>query len=201
MKQKSIFISYASMDKDIASHVVSFLESRGQQCWIAPRNILPSADWAESIIDAVDASSGMVLLLSRHSNESPQVRREVERSVDRGIPIYPLVLEGIKLSKWMQYYISAHQWNDASDVSLNRRLEELYDAVKTTLESGEREQDLSSLSALLADDLASLSAMLDVSETESERLLQSEIREVSALHVTGKIWRLVVQVVTHLMSS
>lgn len=121
-----LFISYASEDKDVASHVVSLFEERGERCWIAPRDILSSADWAESIIDGIDSASGMVLLLSRHSNESPQVRREVERAVDKGVPIHPLLLERVRLSKWMQYYISAHQWSDASDVSLETRLEVLH---------------------------------------------------------------------------
>lgn len=50
MRPESPFISYSSEDKDLAYHILTFLESRGQRCWIAPRYILPSADWAESII-------------------------------------------------------------------------------------------------------------------------------------------------------
>ncbi len=187
MKPKSLFVSYASGDRDVASHVVSFFESRGQQCWIAPRDILPSADWAESIIDGIDSSSGMVLLLSRYSNESPQVRRELERAVDRGIPIYPLFLESIELSKWMQYYISAHQWNDASDVSLDTRLTELFRAVTASCSAGEPPPDFAALSSMVADDLASLSAELDASGGDSERLLPGERRKVTVLHIVAEI--------------
>lgn len=77
MKTKPLFISYSSEDRELAHYTLSFLESGEQRCWMAPRDIPPSADWAESIIDGIDSASGMVLLLSRHSNESPQVRREV----------------------------------------------------------------------------------------------------------------------------
>lgn len=187
MRPKSLFISYSSEDKDLAHHVLSFLESRGHKCWIAPRDILPAADWAESIIDAIDSSSGMVLLLSRHSNESPQVRREVERAVSRGITIYPLLVERIELSKWMQYYISAHHWHDASDVSLSRRLEELLDAIEASFDRHEKESDLASLSSLLADDLSSLSATLDMPEDRPERLLPGERRKVSVLYIAADL--------------
>ncbi len=176
----TLFVSYASQDKDVASHIVSFLEGRGERCWIAPRDILSSCDWAESIIDGIDSASGMVLLLSRHSNESPQVRREVERAVSRGIPIHPLLLEKVRLSKWMQYYISAHQWNDASDVSLDRRLAELYKAVRAEAES---ELDLNVISSRFADDLAGLEYELDNPGRDSERLQPGERRNVYALHI------------------
>ncbi len=174
----TLFVSYASQDKDVASHVVWFLEGRGERCWIAPRDIPSSSDWAESIIDGIDSASGMVLLLSRHSNESPQVRRELERAVSRGIPIHPLLLESVRLSKWMQYYISAHQWNDASDVSLDRKLEELHCAV-----SAESELDLEAISSQFADDLAGLKYELDNTGRDTERLQPGEKRNVYALHI------------------
>lgn len=187
MKPKPLFISYSSQDKDVADHVLSFFESRGLNCWIAPRNIPPAADWAESIIDGIDSASAMVLLLSRYSNESPQVRREVERAVNNGLIIYPLILENIELSKWMQYYISAHQWYDATDVSLNRRLAELISSIRSQQDEQETEPDLSDLPILLENDLATLSTALEVEDNEPERLLPDERRMVAVLNVTADL--------------
>ncbi len=187
MKTKPLFISHASEDGDLASHVLEFLESRALKCWMAPRDIRPSADWAESIIDAIDSASGMVLLVSRHSSGSPQVRRELERAVGRGLAIYPLFIEKFELSKWMQYYISPHQWHDASDVSMARKLEELLNAVRDAESEKNGISDLDSLSELLAQDLADLAAALDSSEAGSERLLPGERRKVAVLHVTAAL--------------
>ncbi len=181
-RTSTLFVSHASQDKDVASHVVSFLEGRGERCWIAPRDIPSSSDWAESIIDGIDSASSMVLLLSRHSNQSPQVRRELERAVSRGIPIHPLLLERVRLSKWMQYYISAHQWNDASDVSLDRRLAELYEALKT-----ESELDLDVISSQFADDLSGLEYELENLGRDTERLQPGERRNVYALHINAEM--------------
>ena len=64
-----VFISYASGDKAVADAVCSQLESVHRiRCWIAPRDITPGASWAESIIDALDASKIMVLIFSNSAN-------------------------------------------------------------------------------------------------------------------------------------
>ena len=183
-----IFISHSSRDSDTAKVILSFLESKNQSCWIAPRDIPPGADWAESIIDGIDSSEGMILILSEHSNKSPQVRRELERAVSKGITIYPLVMEKLELSKWMQYYISAHQWHDASQTSVSNALPELLKAIKSEQESIEVDADLSDFSALLEDDLDRLSSMLEESDEETVLLTPGERRKVAILHISTQLY-------------
>jgi len=180
----TVFISHSTKDKDIADAALSCLESNGLKCWIAPRDIVPGSDWAESLIDGIDYSSGLVLILSQHSNQSPQVRRELERAVSRGITIFPLVIEKLQPSKWMQYYISAHQWHDASDVPLNKALIDLVDAIKTDQDASETEPVFHDLSALLEDDLSKLSSMLEESDEEVILLTPGERRKAAVLHIT-----------------
>ena len=43
----------------------------------------------------------MVLVFSASANDSPQVMREVERAVSKGIPIIPLRIEDVPPSKSM----------------------------------------------------------------------------------------------------
>jgi hypothetical protein len=80
-----VFVSYSQSDHDAAHELVARVESTGIRCWIAPRDITPVADWAEEIVDAIAASRVMVLVFSASANNSPQVRREVERAVHRGV--------------------------------------------------------------------------------------------------------------------
>ena len=40
------------------------MEAKGVRCWMAPRDILPGADWGESIIDAINDAKAMVLVFS-----------------------------------------------------------------------------------------------------------------------------------------
>ena len=80
---REVFISYSQPDYDCAMELVARVESEGISCWIAPRDIAPSADWAAEIIDAISNSRVMILVFSASSNDSPQVRREVERAVHK----------------------------------------------------------------------------------------------------------------------
>ena len=125
-----IFISHSTQDKKIADKIIEYLESEEFTCWVAPRDISPGMDWAESIIDGIDSASLMILIVSNWSNKSPQVRREVERAVSKGVTIIPLITEKIELSKWMQYYVSAHQWIDASSVPVKDVFHTLEDSIQ-----------------------------------------------------------------------
>ncbi len=79
-KNKQVFITYSRNNVEQADAVCAHLESANIQCWIAPRDISPSKDWAEEIIDAINSVDVMVLIFSSYSNTSPQVRREIERA-------------------------------------------------------------------------------------------------------------------------
>jgi len=63
MKEK-IFISYSTANKDLTDKVCSEFESAGLVCWMAPRDIMPGADWAEAIIDAIDEAKTMVVVFT-----------------------------------------------------------------------------------------------------------------------------------------
>ena len=105
-----IFISYSSKDNVDAFKLCEYLESNGKNCFIAPRNIQPGREYGEEIIHGIDASDGMVLLLSENSNKSPHVLREIERAVSKKIPIYVHLLEQVELTKSMEYFLMSHQW-------------------------------------------------------------------------------------------
>ncbi len=57
-----VIISYSANDKPTADAVCAKLEERGIRCWIAPRDILPGADYAASIISGIDSAKIMVLI-------------------------------------------------------------------------------------------------------------------------------------------
>jgi hypothetical protein len=133
-----IFISYASKDKLIADAACAILESRGIRCWIAPRDILPGADWGESIVDALSHARVFVLVFSSHANASQQIRREVERAVNRGLAVIPLRIEDVAPTKSLEYFISTPHWLDAFSPPLERHLNYLADIIHHFLDGEER---------------------------------------------------------------
>lgn len=105
-----IFLSHSSKDAAIAEQICEQLEKNGIQCFIAPRNIRPGKEYAEEIINGIDESAAVVLLMSENANSSPHVLREVEHAVSGGTPILVYKIEDVALSKSMEYFLMTHQW-------------------------------------------------------------------------------------------
>jgi hypothetical protein len=128
-----VFISYSSKDKPTADATCAILESRGIRCWIAPRDILPSADWGEAIIDAIGGARVFVLVFSSNANASPQIKREVERAINRGIPVVPFRIENVVPTKSLEYFLSTPHWLDAFSPPLEQHLNYLATVVANIL--------------------------------------------------------------------
>ena len=88
-----LFISYSTQDKLTADAACATLEAAGVRCWIAPRDITPGIEWGAAIVAAISHCRAMLLIFSASANDSPQIRREVERAVSKGIPVIPLRIE------------------------------------------------------------------------------------------------------------
>ena len=128
-----VFISYSSQDKQIADAACATLESLGIRCWIAPRDILPGSEYGAAIIEAIHQSRVLVLVFSSHANQSPQIGREVERAVNRGIPVVPLRIENITPTQSLEYFIGTVHWLDALTPPLEQHLQRLGQAVQALL--------------------------------------------------------------------
>jgi TIR domain len=110
---RPVFVSYSQPDREAAFGVVTRLESSGIECWIAPRDVTPAADWAAEIVEAIAAARVMVLVFSSSTNDSPQVRREVERAVHRRVTVLPFRIENVLPSRSLEYFLSSQHWLDA----------------------------------------------------------------------------------------
>jgi len=135
---QSVFVSYSHIDHEIAEAVCARLEARGIRCWVAPRDILPGGDWGASIIDAIDGAHVMVLVFSAASNQSRQVRREVERAVAKGVQIIPFKIQQIPIGKTLEYFLATTHWLDASGPPLADHLNRLADGVAALLAAPDR---------------------------------------------------------------
>ena len=105
-----IFISHSSSDAVVAAEICRLLEQNQIKCFIAPRDIRSGREYAEEIVNGIDGSQAMVLLMSRAANTSPHVLREVERAVSKNIPLLVYKLENVELSKSLEYFLMSHQW-------------------------------------------------------------------------------------------
>ncbi len=130
-----VFISYSQSDRECAYEIVAQLEGQGIGCWIAPRDIAPSADWASEIMDALSAARVMILVFSASSNRSPQVRREVERAVHKQLSILPFRIEDVLPSKSLEFFLSTQHWMDAFPPPRDAHYARLCNYLKAQLKS------------------------------------------------------------------
>jgi len=133
-KTYDAFISYSSMDKELAVRMCEVLEDAGIFCWIAPRNIIPGKDYGASIIQAIETSRLLIVIYSSHSNASPQVLREVERAVSKKVPVIPFRVEDVRMSRSFEYFLSNHHWIDAFSPPIEKHLAFLIESVHSYLD-------------------------------------------------------------------
>ena len=67
----------------------------------------------------------MVLIFSSSANSSKQIRREVERAVNGGVPIIPVRIENVAPTEAMAYFMSTVHWLDAMTAPLDNHLQRL----------------------------------------------------------------------------
>ena len=128
-----VFISYSSKDKQWADAACAVLERHRIRCWVAPRDITPGTEWGASIISGLDASKIMVLIFSTHANQSARVRREVERSIGKGLIVLPFRIEDVNPAGAMEYALSNTHWLDGFTPPVEHHLETLANSVKSLL--------------------------------------------------------------------
>jgi ABC-type amino acid transport substrate-binding protein len=80
-------------------------------------------------VEAIGESAVMVVIFSKHSNGSPQVMREIERAVHKGVSIIPFRVENVVPSKDLEYFISSCHWLDAMNPPLENHIGELARAI------------------------------------------------------------------------
>jgi Flp pilus assembly protein TadD len=135
-----VFICHAHQDSTVANAVCATLEAHGIRCWIAPRDILPGSEWGASIIDAIQGAKAMVLVFSSGSNDSDQVKREVERAVHQGIAVVPFRIEDVLPNKTLEYFISTQHWLDALTPPLEDHLAHLAETMTVLLATKDRKE-------------------------------------------------------------
>lgn len=105
-----VFLSHATEDAAIARQVADALRAAGVGVWIAPESILPGQAYNEAIVAGLKASDTLAVLVSRASNASKHVAREVGLADTQGKRIVPVRIEEVEPSDGLTYYLSLPQW-------------------------------------------------------------------------------------------
>ncbi len=202
-----VFISHSSENAGYAKTLCDKLEAGGFSCFLAPRDIRAGNVYAEEIINGIDNCDLIVLLLSKASNESPHVLREIERAVSKKKPVIVYKLEEVEISKSLEYFLMSHQWiNEKPGKNLDeiaakvadfaaQKGEASYndDGVKRYVDTHDKRKRVTVLIAFFAAALIAIGAVVLISinggkdssqNSESSSLSSSDSTESSSLSST-----------------
>jgi tetratricopeptide (TPR) repeat protein len=121
----SAFISHAKADAKKAQAIAEGLEARGFKCWIAPRDVKAGRTYGDEIIRGIEGSRAFVLVLSKASNESAFVAREVERAVSKKKPVLALRIANVAPGSALELFVASTQWIDAFPGKLGSAVDQL----------------------------------------------------------------------------
>jgi TIR domain-containing protein len=128
-----VFISYTSQDAAVADAVVGALERAGVKCWIAPRDVVPGALYADEIVRAINEAKVVVLVLSEAAAASSHVGKEIERASSKRRRIVALRTDAASLPRAFEYFLSESHWIDVGSEGIEAAAAKLVDAVRRHL--------------------------------------------------------------------
>jgi hypothetical protein len=77
-----IFISHSTRDRVFVERIVGILHRHGIACWYAPTAILGAQQWQDEIGRALGRCNWFLLVLSKNSQESKWVERELAYALE-----------------------------------------------------------------------------------------------------------------------
>jgi len=113
MKSHDIFISYSHEDQKIVEGLSAYLEQNGIRCFVAYRDISPSAVWAAKITEAIENCEMMIVVFSEQFNRSSQVDREIQMCIEEGKPILTFKIEDTNYKGAKKYFLANLHYIDA----------------------------------------------------------------------------------------
>ena len=88
---KDIFISYSRRDQEFVSRLAADLDTQVAGAWFDQSAIQVGQNWHDEIMDGIRECKAFVLVLSPDAAESRYVREEVNKALELGKPIIPIL--------------------------------------------------------------------------------------------------------------
>lgn len=106
MDNQSIFISYSSKDTADVKRVIDALESEKLSYWKAPDMIPVGSNYAKEIPRVIGGCDIFLLLISKHSQQSIWVEKEIDFAVNNRKTIVPLNIDGCEMTEMFKFYLN-----------------------------------------------------------------------------------------------
>src|SRR5512141_657733 len=98
-----IFISYSRRDQEFVTRLASDLNAQVAGVWFDQSAIQLGEKWHDEIIEGIHDCKAFILVLSPDSMESRYVREEVNKALELGKTIFPVIY---RLAEWTGEFTS-----------------------------------------------------------------------------------------------
>ena len=88
---KEIFISYSRRDQEFVTRLASDLDAQVAGVWFDQSSIQLGEKWHDEIMEGIRDCKAFILVLSPDSMESHYVREEVNKALELGKTIFPVI--------------------------------------------------------------------------------------------------------------
>jgi hypothetical protein len=88
---KDIFISYSRRDQEFVTRLASDLDAQVAGVWFDQSTIQIGENWHEEIMEGIRDCKAFILVLSPDAIESRYVREELNKALELGKPIFPIL--------------------------------------------------------------------------------------------------------------
>jgi hypothetical protein len=146
---RRIFISYARVDSWFVDPLVETLERSGHDVWIDRQDIAGGTPWAGSIVEAIRQSDVAVLVITRSSVVSPDVRKEVNLAGTQHLPIVPVVIPPVEIPDEIKYHIAGRNRVQVDPANPTLALAQVRSAVQASETQKERVRGRNALGCLV----------------------------------------------------
>lgn len=103
------FISYCSKQQNDANRLRLLLHSNHIDTWMAPYDIPDDCEYADVINNVIQNAACVVLLLTKDTQNSIYVDKEIERALHYGKTIAPIQLDYVVLNDSFSFYLCNQQ--------------------------------------------------------------------------------------------
>ena len=126
---KDIFISYSRRDQEFVTRLASDLNAQVAGVWFDQSAIQLGENWHDEIMEGIRECKAFILVLSPDAAESRYVREEVNKALELGKPIFPVVYRAGQWSGELQELVREIQTLDLRSGSYTNNFQKLVDGL------------------------------------------------------------------------
>lgn len=103
---KTVFVSYSSEDRKFVNTIVQMMKEERISYWKAPEMIPAGSSYAREIPRAIKECEVFLLVLSRTSQKSIWVEKEIDSAISHRKTIIPFQIDDVPLNDTFRFYLN-----------------------------------------------------------------------------------------------